>query len=147
MQEKPTSVDSELDSVLSQLGTDQVRFVIARQDFATDKEAAEFIGYTPDTVSRWKRKGAPIDEAVRLMVNDGLVTALHIRRRNLAKAMAVKVAGLDSDSELIRQKTATEIVEWELGKATQPQEIQGEMSNELIVRYINDWRDGGDSAT
>lgn len=119
-QERQANPSSEqLEAVLSQLTTDQIRFLVSRQDVPTDKAAAEEIGVSADTISRWKREGVPIDDGVRLMALDGMVTALHIRKRNLAKAMAVKVAGLSSDDERLRQGVATEVIEWELGKATQ----------------------------
>ena len=115
----------ELEQVLAELTVDQIRFVVARQEFSTDKEAAGEIGIKPDTVYQWKYKGCPIDEALRLMALDGVIVAKHLRRRNLAKAMAVKVAGLDSGDERIRQGVATEIVEWEIGKAKQTTEVSG----------------------
>jgi len=115
----------ELEQVLAELTVDQIRFVVARQEFSTDKEAAGEIGIKPDTVYQWKYKGCPIDEALRLMALDGVIVAKHLRRRNLAKAMAVKVAGLNSDEERTRQSVATEIIEWEIGKAKQPTEISG----------------------
>ena len=103
--------------------TDQIRFVVARQECSTDKEAAKEIGVRPNTAYTWKHKGAPIDEAVRLMALDGIIVAREVLRRNLAKAMAVKVAGLDHGDDKLRQSVATEIIEWEMGKATQRQEI------------------------
>ena len=93
-----------------------MRFVIARNDSKSDKEAAEIIGISSSTVRNWDNK-ATVDEAIRLMLVDGVITARELRRRNLAKAMAVKVAGLDSVDEKLRQSVATEIVEWEMGKA------------------------------
>jgi hypothetical protein len=120
--------------VCQQLTTDQLRFVVARQDHSSDKAAAEFLGISPHTVKDWKYKGVPIDEAVTLMAFDGLIVAADIRRRHLAKAMLVKVAGLDSDDERVRQNTATEVIEWEMGKAMQP--TKQEMDGELTVRVI-----------
>lgn len=120
------SISEQLDNILAQLTTDQIRFVIARQECATDKEAAEAIGIKPDTVYHWP---ALVKETVRLMAEDGLVVARHIRRRNLAKAMMVKVAGLDSGDERLRQNVATEIVEWEMGRAAQPHE------GDIVIRY------------
>jgi len=61
------------------------------------------------------------------MAQDGLVTALHLRRRALARAMEVKLRGLDSRDERIRQAVATEIIEWELGKASQKIDLSGEI--------------------
>lgn len=127
---------------------------MARQEYATDKEAAFAIGVKPDTVYQWQHKGVPIGEAVRLMAMDGIIVARTLRRRNLAKAMAVKVAGLDLDDAKLRQSTATEIIEWEMGKATQRQEVTGADAGPLTVVYVNDWRpnagsdaDGADGDT
>ena len=131
--ENQANSSSELDEALWRLTPDQIRFVVARQECPTDKEAAEQIGISPATVSYWKTKGAPIDDALRLMAVDGLVTALHIRKRNLTKAMLVKVAGLDSGDERLRQGVATEIVEWELGRATQTTEITGKLYTTLAT--------------
>ena len=111
--------------MLAQLTPDQIRFVVARQEYSTDREAAEETELKPNTISYWKAKGAPLDEAVRLMALDGLVTALHVRKRSLAKAMLVKVAALDSDNEVTRQKASTEIIEWEMGRAVQRSEHTG----------------------
>lgn len=132
-QEKSSS--DELVQVVARLSTDQIRFVVARQEFSTDKEAAEEIGIKPDTVYQWKHKGHPIDEAVRLMALDGIIIAKELRRRNLAKAMAVKVAGLDVDDDKLRQAIATEIIEWEMGKAAQRQEVSGPGGGPVAVEH------------
>lgn len=135
------SISDELERVLESLTLDQVRFVVARQEFSTDKEAAESIGMKPDTVYRWPDA---VKDAVRIMALDGLVTARHIRRRSLAKAMLVKVKGLDSDDDNLRQRVATEIIEWEMGKAKQTTEVTGEDGGALRIEYVNDWRHSGD---
>jgi len=139
-QEKPSS--DQLEQVLARLTTDQIRFVVARQQFSTDKEAAAEIGIKADTVYQWKHKGLPIDDAVRLMTLDGMITALHIRKRHLAEAMAVKVAGLKSDDERLRQGVATEVIEWELGRATQRQENTGKDGGPIIVNFTSNVDDG-----
>jgi len=137
-QEKSSS--DKLGDVLEKLTTDQVRFVVARQEFSTDKEAAHQIGVKPNTVYTWKHKGAPIDEAVRLMAYDGIVVARDMLRRSLAKAAAVKVAGLDDRDDRLRQAVATEILDRELGKPTQRQEIEHSGKSEITINL--DWGDG-----
>ena len=127
--EKPTS--ERLGEVLTQLSTDQIRFVIARQDVSTDKEAAEGIGIKPNTVYNWP---AVVKEATQLMAADGLVVAQHIRSHNVAKAMQVKVAGLNSDDERVRQGVATEVIEWEMGKATLRQVITGADGEPIVLQ-------------
>ena len=134
VQENPgKSISEDLDAALAQLSTDQIRFAIARNEYPTDKATAEAIGIKPDTVYHWPDV---VRDAVRLMVGDGAVTALHLRKRNLGKAMAVKVAGLDSDDERLRQSVATEVVEWELGKATQRSEHTGKDGEAIVFREI-----------
>jgi len=132
---------SDLDALLGILTTDQLRFLVARTEASTDKAAAQGIGISPSTVKGWpKEQKQAIADALRVMAQDGLITALHIRRRNLAKAMGVKVKGLDSGDERVRQGVATEIIEWELGKATQRNEVTGADGGHLLIEYINDWR-------
>lgn len=136
------STSEQFEAVLGSLTTDQIRFVVARQEFSTDKEAAEAIGIKPNTIYKWKAEH-PIDDAVRLMALDGVIVAKELRRRNLAKAMAVKVAGLDTGDDGLRQKVATEIIEWEMGKAAQRQEISGPDGGPMKHIFI-DWDDGDD---
>jgi hypothetical protein len=132
-QTKPNRTSDELGETLQDLTTDQIRFVVARQEFSTDKEAARAVRISAATVKYWKQEGAPIDLAVRQMATDGLIVAKELRRRNLAKAMAVKVKGLDSTDDKLRQSVATEVIEWEMGKATQRQEVKGEVNTTMRV--------------
>ena len=125
-EEKYTS--EQLQAILEQLSVDQIRFIVARQEFATDKEAAEAVDISPQTVYRWP---PIIKEAVRMMAVDGLVTAQHLRKRHVAKAMLIKTGGLDSESEGIRQRVATEIIEGEMGKAAQT--VKTELSGEITT--------------
>jgi len=111
------SISEQLKDALARLSKDQLRFVIALQDYPSKKEAAEAIGIKPDTAYRWN---GDVEEAARLMALDSIAAARQMRRRALAKAMAVKIAGLDSEDERIRQSVSTEIIEGELGKAAQP---------------------------
>ena len=126
-------ISEQLSDVLDKLSLDQIRFVVARQEFATDKEAAESIGIQPQTVYRWPDE---VKDAVRLMAYDGMLTAQHIRRKALAKAMLIKVKGLDSNDDVLRQRVATEIIEWEMGKATNRTEVGGVEGKPIEVKSI-----------
>ena len=143
----PDCTSDELERTIDELTVDQVRFVVARQEFSTDKEAAESVGLHAQTVKRWKGDGVPLDRAVKLMASDGVVVALKMRRRSLAKAMLVKVAGLDSDNERVRQGVATEIAEWELGKATQPTDNTHDIKRAgVLEEMLREIREAGPSA-
>lgn len=110
------SISEQLSALLGQLNTNQLRYIVARQEYPTKGEAAEAIGIQPDTVYRWPEI---VEEAARLMAGDGVLVAYEMRRRALPKAMAVKIAGLDSENERLRQDVATEIIESELGRPGQ----------------------------
>ena len=125
MNENKEKQSIELENVIAQLSFNQLRFITERQYCATDKAAAENLGIKPNTVSQWKHEGVPIDKALELMAYDGVITAKQIRRRSLVKAMMVKVAGLDLTDDAIAQRVATEIIEWEMGRAMQPSQISG----------------------
>lgn len=128
-QPKMTAMPGELENILAQLSVNQIWFLIARNDTATDKDAAEQAGISYAQVRNWPADAKQlIDEALRYMAQDGVVTTLHLRRRLLARAMAVKAAGLKSSNEHIQQSVATEIIEWELGKASQRIDLSGEVN-------------------
>jgi hypothetical protein len=122
---------TRLRMILTQLTKNQVRLIVALQEYPTTDEAAKAIKLSPKTVYNWSPEvRGLIEEAAQLMSADVLDAALEIRRHNLVKAMAVKSAGLDSKNEVVRQKAATEIIEWELGKPNQP--LSGKDGEPLI---------------
>lgn len=121
MQENPQkSISERLREALAYLSVDQLRFVAAMQHTASKKEAAELIGLAPNTVYKWP---GVVDEAVLLSAQDKEAAAREVSANHLLKAMMVKLKGLDSDDEALRQKVASEIIEWNLGKAIQKQDV------------------------
>ena len=132
------SISEELQQILRQLSQNQLRFVVAMMEHDTKKDAAESIGIHPTTAYGWN---GIVDRAIDLMQQNVTKSALAIRKQNLIKAMMVKAAGLNSDSETIRQKTATELIEWELGGAAGKLDVN--LGGELLKTYISvspdDW--------
>ena len=133
VKENQPELSFKLENMIEGLTFNQLRFITERQYCASDKEAATNIGLSPSTISKWKREGTPIDEVLDLMGQDGIITARNIRKRSLIKAMMVKVHGLDSDREPIRQNVATEIIEWEMGKAKNTTEVSGPDGGGLTI--------------
>lgn len=129
------SISDQIDELLATLSKDQLRFCVALLDYPTKKEAAESIGLNPDTVYRWNGN---IDAAVKLMAKERLEATKAIRRNALIKAIMVKTAGLDSDDESVRQKAATEIIEWELGKAQQLMDVTSKGEMVSVILYMPD---------
>jgi len=128
-QETPEkSISERLSEALAQLSPDQLRFVALMQEYKSKKDAADALHLNIDTVYHWPKV---VDEALRLTELDAVTAARTLRKQSLFKAMMVKRAGLDSDDERIRQGTATEIIEGELGKAEQP--IKGDVAGVLVI--------------
>jgi len=128
------SISSRLSEILPQLSKDQLRYIAIANDYKTKGEAAEAIGMKKDTIYRWPEC---VQEAVELIAMDAVVSAMEIRKRNLVKAMMIKVAGLDIDDDALRQKVATEIIEGELGKPTQKNEVTGADGKDLIPKVTD----------
>lgn len=151
------SPDSDrLAEIEDQLSVDQIRFLIARLECSKDKSAAEMIGVSVRAVKEWRsQKGALIDEALRLMLHDGIMVAEHVLKRSIPKAAAIKVAALESEDEKLRQEVATEILDraGHVGKPTQRSEISGPDGGAVSVEmfghalrkvYGGDDNDGND---
>ena len=103
--------------VFNQLSKDQLRFVVAMQECTSKKEAAEKIKLNPNSVYNWP---GVVDEAIKLMALDITESARVMRKKALAKAIAVQTALLESDDEKVRLSASKEIIDAELGKAVQP---------------------------
>ena len=119
-----TTQNLHTDDVFAQLSDSQWRFVTAMVENPSfsKKDAAEYIGINPDTAYRWPKHVNEAVEQARANVHDA---ALSMRKQAVLKAIAVKLALLNSDDENIRSRAATEIIEWELGKATSRTEHTG----------------------
>jgi hypothetical protein len=129
------STSERLQEALTALTPNQLRFVVALLDCKSKKEAAEAVGLEPNTVYGWNGN---IDQAYELFRLYRTEAALEIGKNALVKAMMVKVKALDSDDEGIRQRAATEIIEWQTGKAVQKQQISGDDGGPITIRVVYD---------
>lgn len=130
-----TPLNQHTEDVFTQLSDNQWRFVTAMVENPnySKKDAALHIGLTPDTVYRWDKI---VDRAIDQARTDVHNAALVMRKQMLLKAIAVKVAGLNSQDENIRQRVATEIIEAELGKATNRTEHTGADGGALEFKLV-----------
>jgi hypothetical protein len=127
-----------IDDVLKQLTAEQLRFVQKRLYSNSDAEAANAAGIPLGTMYKWSdwvRVDVP-----KLLAMDGVHLAAEMRRRVLPDAMAVKVDGLKSMDEKLRQNVATELIEWEMGKAVQ--RTQMDTKGDITLRVV--YQDGID---
>lgn len=123
----------------------KAQWVYARATVRSDKAAYEAIGVSRSAFYKWpeSERDALRDMAQRLKA-DVQLRIMQMLEDAAADAAAVKVAGLTSRNELVRQGAASEILDRILGKPTQRQELTGAEGEELRVRFV--YEDGGHSA-
>jgi hypothetical protein len=124
------------DDPFSMLSDTQWRYVTAMLDNPEFSKAdgARAVGLVPRSIYNWPDY---VDDAIELAREDMHRAALTVRKQSLLKAMRVKLALLDSDNESVRNRAATDILEWELGKAAQPlgtKDTDG--VTKVIVEYV-----------
>lgn len=111
---------SIFEEIWAKLNHNQRRFVIAMQECSTKAEAAKAVGMEPNTVYSWPNI---VDEAVALLNQDIKNAAIDILASGAAKAAMIKLAGLDSSDEDMRQKVASEVLDRILGKAMSSMDV------------------------
>ena len=135
--EKPKKEAGE--SPFSLLSDTQWRYVTAMVENPnfSKKDAAEHLDLSPATVYEWTQKAPYVEEALLQARSDIHSVALERRKQAVLKAIAVKIALLDSEDEGVRSRAATELIEWELGKATMSHEHSGKDGGAIETRNTN----------
>lgn len=101
---------NDLATICRMLTTEELEFLAARLQTDTDRAAAEMVNRSPSTVSRYPHKNL-IDEALRLVMLDGVTVAAEIIRRAATRAAEVKIDGLKVRDMRLRQAVASEILD------------------------------------
>jgi len=125
---------STFEEIWKQLNRNQRRFVIAMQEYPTKAEAAQAIEVKPNTVYGWPDI---VNDAIQLLSESIADAACEIIAQATAKAAMVKVVGLDSNDERIRQGVASEILDRRLGTAVQKAEVGlDEPTRQLLAPFF-----------
>ena len=133
----------QLTSILQRLTDMQVRFVYARAATASNRKACEMAGVGETSVYDWHEYRL-VMQAVKLLAVDALESARAMRRRALTEAMRVKLEGLRDPDSKVRQAVASEIIEWEMGKAAAAIERHLHGGTVVVeIREVKDWERGG----
>ena len=123
----------EFSQVWARLTESQRRFAVAMLDHKTKKDAAEFIGLSRNTVYAW---GSDVDEAIEMMRLDAAAAAVDMLAGAVVKATMIKLAGLDSDDERLRQSVASEIQDRIMGKPKQSIENTGKDGGPIRIESV-----------
>ena len=109
-QENASEVN-DLSMLLKGLTALQLGFVRERLVAKTDAEAARKIGIVPETASRWKAAGAPIDEIMHLARMDSVEVAQEELRRLATKAVTVVEEEMDKKRGVKRLDAALAVLD------------------------------------
>jgi len=88
----------------------QVDFIRERLQSTTDAAAARAIGRTPAAISQWKNK-LVIDAIVTRLQAAPILQAQQVLIDAAVKASMVKIEGLESVDETVRQSAASDILD------------------------------------
>jgi hypothetical protein len=114
-----------VNELLAQCTPEQRKWIAERLLSKSDSAAAKAIGIHPGSVARWKRS-VDLDAIVGALLADPIAQALEIISSAVPDAAKVKIDGLKSRKDNIKQAAATEILSRAIGTPTQRVEHLGE---------------------
>jgi hypothetical protein len=110
----PSGTDDSLKELLAEYKPIEVRLALAIFNLDTQKDACEAVGVSPSSYTGDLKHN--VEAIIDRLKVDYVVGSMELLKRYMYKAVAVKLKGLDSHSESIRQKTATELMDRVMGK-------------------------------
>jgi hypothetical protein len=99
-----------VNEILDDATLDQVKWVMRRLTSSTDKEAAEAIGLSPSTVSRWDNK-AELNNAVSLLLREPINAAVEMLRGAAVKAAQAIIDTMDTEDEKLKLTAANDLLD------------------------------------
>lgn len=114
---------TDWNSVLADFDAREIDYVFARSDSNSDNSALEKAGLSYGWFR--KRDKDKLNDLARQLRIDTSFKAKRILKEAVEEAAQVKVDGLRSPDKHVKQAAATEILDRELGKPTQRQELAG----------------------
>lgn len=103
---------------------EQRKWIVARLLSTSDAAAARAVGVHPSTVCKWPEKGE-LDRTVEALLADPMAQALTMILDAVPEAARVKIDGLRSRKENVRQSSASEILDRVIGRPRQKMEHSG----------------------
>lgn len=123
----------DLKTDLELLEDAQLDYVVARSKVRTDAQGFRDAGIPKSTFYKWPEETRNyLNELAQRVKRESALRAIMILQDAAEDAANVKVQGLESRKEHIKQAAATEILDRNLGKPTQKQEITGKDGAPII---------------
>lgn len=132
--DKDSQIIPDLRQILRKLTPEQREYVRVRPFCTTETEAAEKVGINRRTISQWKQD-TDIELAVSLVQEDGIIMSSEMLRTALPDAANVIIELLGNRKENIRLSAAVEILDRNLGKAVQRQEVEQSGEVKIVIEH------------
>jgi len=130
---------SEINTIFDGLDSREVDYVQARANAKSDSEALRMCGFSRGWLNSHDKDN--LNDRAMAFKTDNVLKAQIILDQALELAAKIKVDGLQSRNERIKQDSASEIMDRRMGKATQNVNANVDQSGKVTIEYVNDWRD------
>lgn len=127
---------TRLDKVFESLDERETAYVLARSESVSNSEALRKCAFSQGWLS--KRDIDDLNARADTLRKDKAIRASMLLSEAVEEAARVKVAGLKSRDDRIKQAVATEIIDRELGKVPQKTEVTGTEGGAIEVRLVKD---------
>lgn len=120
-------------NVFDGLDERETAYVLARSDAFSNNQALKVCGFSIG----WLRNKDidDLNSRAESLRKDKAIRAAMILADAVEEAAKVKAAGLKSRDERVKQAVATEIIDRELGKVPQRQEVTGKDGGVIVVEF------------
>jgi len=120
-------------NVFDGLDERETAYVLARSDAFSNNQALKACGFSIG----WLRNKDidDLNSRAESLRKDKAIRAAMILADAVEEAAKVKAAGLKSRDERVKQAVATEIIDRELGKVPQRQEVTGKDGGVIVVEF------------
>jgi len=132
---------NDLKTILDQLEDNRLDYVLARSKTKSDADGIRNSGVGKTTFYGWdKEERDKLNELAQKLKRETAIRALMLLQDAVEEAATVKIQGMKSRNEHIKQNAASEILDRQLGKPTQRTEHTGDGGGEIgiTVRLASD---------
>ena len=130
------SLRTEIENIENDL---ERAYVIERSQVQTDKDGYTKAGMAKTTFYTWPTERRDYLNTLARRLNTEVAIQIIMELQDVGREAAiVKADGLRSRNEQIKQRAATEIIEWLIGKATQKTEEKTAGEHKIIFEVIRD---------
>jgi hypothetical protein len=128
--------DATLDDLISELDINERRYVFARAQVSTDKEAYETIGMSYSWLNSHEKEH--LNNIASELVKDVGFQMMQLIKQHGIEAVKEKIKQLKSRDERIRAQASTELIDRNLGRPTQRVDQKTTGEQKVVFEVVRD---------